>query len=340
MNKIDLKKFDALVDEKLLSKQKHPEHDLTIYNYTHMAQFKGTWTPELKMSRGLIVNSEGVIKARPFPKFFNMGELEKIPSGPFQVFDKLDGSLGIMYWVNGKPFISTRGSFSSEQAIKAMEILKKYDVSKFNPENTYLFEILYPENRIVLDYGEDEKLILLAVIKTESGEELDMYDTVFPDKALEGIPSVLPNLKEFKVENKEGFVIRYMDGFRMKIKFDEYVRLHRLITGVNKKRIWDLLRNNESLDELLERVPDEFYRWVEDTKHDLEMGFENIRKNVVVTANIISQLPTRKEQAIEIMKNNKEFSSIIFLILDDKPYEEAIWRRLKPEHEVPFKAII
>ena len=37
------------------------------------------------------------------------------------------------------------------------------------PGYTYLFELIVLWNRIVVDYGDDEKLIVLGVIETESG---------------------------------------------------------------------------------------------------------------------------------------------------------------------------
>jgi hypothetical protein len=37
---------------------------------------------------------------------------------------------------------------------------------------TFCFEIIYPENRIVLDYGNDEKLVLLGTFD-KNGKETD-----------------------------------------------------------------------------------------------------------------------------------------------------------------------
>jgi RNA ligase len=97
------------------------------------------------------------------------------------VYDKLDGSLGILYFYDDKPYIATRGSFTSEQAERANKIFqKKYSHLHFNKEHTYLFEIIYPENRIVVDYGAKEDLILLAVLDTETGKDLELPDWKCP----------------------------------------------------------------------------------------------------------------------------------------------------------------
>ena len=127
--------------------------------------------------RGLIARGDGTIVARPFPKFFNLDEIiargESLPAEDFEVFDKLDGSLGILYHDSaGHPRIATRGSFLSEQAARGTGLLReKYGDLRFDPACTYLFEIIYPENRIVVDYAGLTDLVLLAVIDTDSGAE-------------------------------------------------------------------------------------------------------------------------------------------------------------------------
>ena len=65
---------------------------------------------------------------------------------PFEVYEKMDGSLGISYTVDNEIFIATRGSFVSDQSVKANELLNtKYALakSKMNSGITYLFEIIY-----------------------------------------------------------------------------------------------------------------------------------------------------------------------------------------------------
>jgi RNA ligase len=81
-----------------ISKQRHPSAPLTIYNYTHKCQYDWKWTPEALTCRGLIVADSGEIVARPFPKFFSVEQLNgQTPAEPFEVYEKLDGSLGVLY---------------------------------------------------------------------------------------------------------------------------------------------------------------------------------------------------------------------------------------------------
>jgi hypothetical protein len=72
--KIDLTELNKRVEQKLISVQKHPEADLYIYNYTPITQFKRHWDEYTLMSRGLILDGEGTVVARPFTKFFNYQE--------------------------------------------------------------------------------------------------------------------------------------------------------------------------------------------------------------------------------------------------------------------------
>lgn len=327
---MNFKNIEKLIEEKYIRKQTHLEFPLVIYNYTEKAQYDKMWNEETMSCRGLICDDENNIISRPFKKFFNLSELEKIPSVSYRAFEKLDGSLGISYSFNGEIYLATRGSFDSEQAIKGTEILKDYGKDWYNQKYTYLFEIIYPQNRIVVDYGMTEDIIILAVIETETGQEVEV-DTPF--KKAEECKVDINNLES--KENKEGYVLKFDDGTMAKVKFDEYVRLHRLVTQVTARSIWDLLRNKQPIDELLERVPDEFYQWVKDTKLKLELQYSDIEAQSLQTLDNIKSLPTRKDQALAV--KDFKYKGIVFALLDGKPVDELIWKLLRPKHELPFK---
>lgn len=341
MKKSDLQKY---IDDKYISVQKHPTEDLYIYNYTQKAQFDRVWTPETMNCRGLIMDGNDKVIARPFSKFFNLeeaiGQGEDLPLENFSVQEKYDGSLGILYWVNDQPFLATRGSFISDQSKEGTKILNdrySFYFPKLNRNFTYLFEIIYPENRIVVDYGGRRDLVLLAVIETETGIEQPL-DKNFLGFTFAGFVDGVEDyhkLAERAEANKEGFVIRFANGKRYKVKFEEYVRLHRLITGVNARRIWDLLRNDQPLDELLERVPDEFFKWVKDTKEGLERDYQRWFDVAMRVYSEVMEIETRKDQALHLQKY--DCKDIVFRMLDGKEYSEIIWKRLKPAHETPFK---
>ncbi len=241
------------------------------------------WNEVTILCSGLILDENYTIVARPFTKFFYYGKVQdqQIPSLPFEVYDKMDGSLGILYWWNDRPYIATRGSFMNQQAIKANELLyDKYpkSIDKLDKTKTYLFEIIYPENRIVIDYGYKEELILLAKVDIATVVETPLIDIGFPVvKRYDGLND-LQIIRQLQIKNKEGFIIRFDNGFRIKIKFAEYVRLHRIITQVSSKTIWEHLRDNQSIDELLDKVPDKFYNWVRTTIDEFWEAYRKIEE--------------------------------------------------------------
>jgi RNA ligase len=332
--------LQQMIDERLVSVRKHPEAELFIYNYTPRVQYDKLWNEITLQTRGLIMDAEMNVIAKPFGKFFNLEEHQpnEIPQLPFEVFDKLDGSLGILYWLNDKPFIATRGSFESEQSQHATELLyNKYihTFEKFDRNKTYLFEIIYPQNRIVVDYGAMDDLILLTVIDNATGNE-SIEELGFPIvKRFDGINDLM-HLKTLEEENKEGFVVRFKNGLRVKMKFAEYVRLHRIITGVSNVAIWEYLKEGKSFDELLQKVPDEFYDWLMQTANELEMNFKLIYDNAQKRYTELYN-EDKKTFALKVLDEAKDISSILFNIYNGKKVEPVIWKMLRPEYAKPFK---
>lgn len=329
------KQLQPFIDDKYISVQKHPEADLYIYNYTQKCQYDQNWTPETLACRGLILDANNNIVARPFSKFFNLSEHKgKLPEGKPKVWEKYDGSLGIMYWIDGTPYIATRGSFTSEQAIKGTELLHENgNANLFEKGVTYLFEIIYPDNRIVVDYGNTEKLVHLATIDNETGQT---RPDKMPPAYFTSAASYDIGLNELQHrENREGYVLEWPNGFRLKVKHNEYVRLHRLVTQVTARSIWDLLRNGEPIDELLDNVPDEFFDWVRQTKKDFQVEFEHILRLCMTVFNQVKDLETRKEQAMVLQKF--KYKAMVFKMLDGKDIKDLIWKELYPPHITPFK---
>ena len=330
--------LQSLVEQKLVTVQRHPDAELFIYNYSPLVQYQRLWNEITLMTRGLILDAQGNIMARPFKKFFNWEEHEpqEIPQEPFEVFDKADGSLGILYWLEGQPAIATRGSFTSEQAIHATQILRDRYAhlwKKLDPDVTYLFEIIYPANRIVVDYGTWDDLLLLAVLDKQTGQDLPLpTDLDFPIVTrYDGIQD-LAQLKALEKNNQEGFVVRFKSGFRLKLKFAEYVRLHRLITQTSSTIVWEYLSQGKSFEELLERVPDEFYEWVKQTKQTLEEQFNDILREA---QQALQPFPTRKESAAYFL--TQKYPHVMFRLLDGKAPGEVIWKMIKPPYSKPFK---
>ena len=340
--KYDLNILADYISKGLVIKQNHPTLPLTIYNYSRECQYNGMWDDITLNCRGLVLDTEGNVIAKPFPKFFNYEEHkpEDIPNEYFEVYEKMDGSLGIFFYYGGEWHMATRGSFTSEQAIKGMEIANKYNYNKICvPGYTYLFEIIYPENRIVVDYGKEERLVLLGVMNRR-GEEFPYEEMVD-----EGWDIVMKyktwgedweTLKKEISKNNEGYVIRFSGGMRMKIKGDEYVRLHRILTNFSTKDIWELLRNNEQLEPFLERVPDEFDAWVKEVVRDLQTRYDSILKDYRI---IMDDIYDVDKKVFAERAKRYPHPSLLFALYDGKNESayDYVWKLLKPKYEKPFK---
>jgi RNA ligase len=275
----------ALLEDALehghVRRQTHPSLPLAILNYTERATYDGVWNAATLNCRGLIVDeTNGEIVARPFPKFFNYGQPgapELDLDAPAIVTDKLDGSLGILYpnpRIAGGYSIATRGSFASDQAIHGTNVLAlRYTAfGSFRPHEsfTYLFEIVYPENRIVVDYGDLDDLVLLAAIETTSGRP--SWRPVWPGLRAEEHPyrTLGQAIVAEPRPNAEGLVVYLPNtGDRVKIKQEDYVALHRIVTGLNKRTVWAHLDAGLELADLIAPLPDEFRPWVEDVVQEL-----------------------------------------------------------------------
>ncbi len=328
--------IEQLIADGFISRQKHPEAELYIYNYTPKAQYERVWTPETLACRGLILDGDGHVRARPFRKFFNLEEHEgDLPLERFEVFEKMDGSLGISYRIGDRVRIATRGSFTSEQSKRAQAMLdQRYGHVELDPALTYLFEIIYPENRIVIDYGVMEDLVLLAVVDIETGIELPPPEIGFPVvRRYDGVADIA-TLRDLEEENREGFVVRFVESnLRLKVKFTEYVRLHRLITGVNERYIWELLRDGVPLEPLFDRVPDEFNRWLRATIGGLEAQYRAVEE---LCRAQFKNLGDRKATAI-YFTTQCDHPAVLFRMLDGREYGDIIWKMLKPAAAQPFK---
>lgn len=360
---LDEKKLYEHLNNRVINAQHHHYAPLVIYNYGQKAQFESIWDDVTCKCRGLIVNmSTGNIVARPFQKFFNLGHqgrpetnFENLPPELPEITEKLDGSLGILYRHDDLTGIATRGSFASDQANWASSWYNKNLSKAVWPEGwTPLFEIIYPDNRIVVKY-EYEGLILLGLVNNETGEEKPYEERV--ELALMNGCSWAAR-QQITVEvartenepNSEGYVCTWHLGpkppLKVKIKFLDYCRLHRLLTSISPKAIWEMLKDGQDFSELLVDTPSHYQEWVNYWKNGLQAEFGRIEQKAKA---IYASCPLPKNgQDKEARKKLAEFftmgdrkpvSQIMFKMLDNQPYDEVIWKivREKTRDQEPFR---
>jgi len=345
------------VDKGYVTTQKHPTLPLVIYNYTRLCQFEKMWNPATLAARGLILDTEGNFVAKGLDKFFNYEELGNSPLP--EKFDyvyrqeKADGSFGIIFYYRNEWIVSTRGSFQSEQAIKALEILKtRYNPDKWIKEVIYLVEIIYKTNRIVVSYGDDEKFIFLSALAKDGNElnwsttkailhsnginESDLVKTTLLDTLS------IDDVKKVQTEdlpNMEGYVYRfYPGGERFKAKFPTYVEKHKVLTNISNLDIWKLLKEGKDPLTLLDEIPDEIDNWLRSELQDLTHQYQILENKSLDLFNALNSKVDKKEFAIQVLKIDKKFRPILFRIFEGKDYSDIIWAQVKPKWKTPWKS--
>jgi RNA ligase len=355
--KYSLELLKQYEDKGWLTKQDHPTLPLSIYNYSRGVQYEKLWDPITLECRGLILDSDGTVVGKSFPKFFNYEELVgskwepgSLPEESFEVYEKMDGSLGIVFHYEGEWHLASKGSFTSEQAIEGRKLLEKYSYREvFIPGHTYLCEIIYPSNRIVVDYEGREGLVFLGIYENETCKEVSIEEIANEGfelvKRYDGIKDV-KELKSLISGNQEGFVIRYENGMRMKIKGEEYVRLHRILTDFSNIDIWEYMKDGKDVTILLNKVPDEFDKWIREQISAFMYGKQNIIHYCGKVVDYFKYgkygdrevMPTKKEfvEHLEACGTETKYRPIMYSMWDGKPYEHLIWKLMKPKYQKPF----
>ena len=306
--------FDILLDginneieNGYINFQSHPKYPhLKIYKYSLKAVNERRWNVFTLMSRGLILDLDNKkVIATPFVKFFNYNEIvdaSELIESDYIVFEKIDGSMGILFNFNDEWMISTLGSFISEQSIWANNWIKNnLNLDKVCKQNTYLFEIVYKENKIVIDY-DFEGLILLSIFDPYGLEYT--YDMLKKEADLLGLS--IPKVYNFNdmnsiVENAknlhyhyEGYVIRFKNGVRLKVKGDEYVRIHRLISMVTPLSIWESMCYKHDLNEISIQLPEEIRKDFWNIVNILEKKYDTLIKEIQIVAEKTSDMSDKE----------------------------------------------
>lgn len=312
------------------------DETLMLFNYKKAAQYAGRWNFFERISRGLIIDtSSGEVVARPFDKFFNYGEDTPYPNTHIvEATEKIDGSLGILYRQNGEYRIATRGSFVSDQALWATNKLHDYDLTDLDSDLTLLFEIVYPANRVVVDYGNLEALILIGARDRRNGRELyyqelkvlaDKYGFLQPQVyQFDSIEAVLESAVALSA-NQEGWVLRYSDHRRFKVKGDAYKVAHKLLTGISFKWVLESVVAG-AYEQAIEGVPDEFLTTVKGYKAEIDETVTRICQQVYDAWTEAPMTDVRKEYAQWVMKEHRDLSAYLFAQYDNKDVIPLIYK--------------
>jgi hypothetical protein len=334
--------FD-LAERYAIDAKYHPRYpNLCLLKYDQIDSPFGE--PIVRECRGVILDQarNWNVVSRPFDKFFNFGEGLAAPIDweHAMVQDKVDGSLMTLYHHDDAWHVASSGTPDAGGNVNGLpttfaqlfwETFKKgWPVCCGNEEERhsfllpphgcedlcFMFELTTPHNRVVVQHT-DSKITLLAVRNRRTGEYMPYANwchfypsvTVYPMRSLD---QALAALKMQSGLRYEGFVVVNPDGSRVKMKNDDYVRLHHMRDSINgsPKAMLEIVRANEST-EFLAHFPewqadyDRVKLVYEELVAELEQAYEAIRYKTVQKEFALEAVKTRCSGALFSLRSGK-----------------------------------
>jgi RNA ligase len=333
-----VRKREEYVTAGLLRSDRSDDGTLAVYTYTDRCVYENAWDEITRNSRGHVYNLlSGECVAWAFPKFFNLGENaevlpEKFPwDQPYEIMEIIDGWLGVLYRHEGTFKVATRGSFHSSGALWATTHLQHFDLSCLPDAATLCFEILAPEQRIILDYGAARQLVVLAAFNRATGEEYPRSQVEEWARTI-GLP-VVPLLgrmsredllrKQKELEQFEGFVIRFCDGRRVKVKTDWYLSMARILANLTPIAVWEVMAEGKVPAEFLAGVPEELRSLAKRYQAVLEGQYARVMLHIEEKVRpILEQLGSNRPVLGRYLDERRQelgyLRPAVFLVLDGK----------------------
>ena len=331
-----LKQYEA---EGLVSGSRHPSLPLTVWCYTRRVQYERAWDEVTMGTRGLVTHDDGRIIGKGFPKFFAVGDpIAQLPEDqPYTVFDKADGTLIHVTEYEGELLVWTKGSFIAPHVEAAMPYLTGW---KPNPGTTALFEGIFGFNRVVVDYGAFRGLVLLGEVDHVSGKDWTHPEDVAADTGWSGETVVerstlsIPYITSMCAdpqngENREGFVVVYprdnAPAHRLKVKFDWYLRLHKIMTHLTPRRIHEVYIDGLRSDDFdglweafLAQIPDEMDSAVSEVVEALLSHCRGLYELAEAGVARVADIPERRDIAEVFARLEPQVRPLAWLLLDGR----------------------
>ena len=269
-----------------------PNGKYVKFKYTDHCTYSMGWNDVTLHARGHVFRvSDGKCVLRPWDKFFNYGELfdqdgkptqlyklldgtpdmrpERALQGPFVATEKFDGSLCIAGIVDGALLCTSSGSFTAWQAEWARDWLDRNNVDECMRDGyTYLFEIIADQDLHPIRY-DFEGCVLLGIIDNETGIELpydelenfalSLHMQVTPRTSCMNLNDAMSYVRNLP-KTKEGLVVTYPSGFKMKLKGPEFLKIQKVFHSLSEKSLLDSFDcyTGDFPADIREVVPEEF----------------------------------------------------------------------------------
>lgn len=292
--------------------------NLIICKYSQKCVYKQQWNIFTLMARGLILDIKNKkVIARTMPKFFNYGEIEHnlVFKEDFTVTEKYDGSCVTIFYFNDQWMVSTLGSFNSDQSKWAKDYLyNNIAINKLDTTVTYMAEVIYKANKIVVSYYY-EGLVLLTAFKENgyeySCDEINVMSVCLhfhPPKIynFNNIDKIIETSKKLDLSS-EGFVLRFFNGVRIKIKGDEYIRVHHLLNSVTPLFIWETIKNKGDVEAIRKELPEELVEEFDNINNIIDKQLNGLLDDIRFVTNEVKN-KSNKEIGLLIQDHSEYFN--------------------------------
>lgn len=265
--------------------------------------------------RSLVIDikNENIVLC-PFKKFFNVNEIPETSmenvinnikcAKTVEISNKLDGSMQQARWYNNQFFYTGSSAIDPKESQQLKDGLDIFNSSvnhqnmvKENPNLTFIFEYISPNNLIVVKYNET-KLCLIGIRDVYTGRQFTYNEMVeyankynVPHTEVENrtFNEVINSIDNYHAEEKEGWVL-YVDGNMYKMKCNEYREVHRILSFVSAPNIIMKSIADDYFDDIISKVPEAYrenirkvadivYKYVRDTQKAIDEWYEKMPKN-------------------------------------------------------------
>lgn len=237
--------------------------DISSFNFTGEAFYKGVWDAQTMKARGLFLNTNtDEVVARGYDKFFNIDERDETSLAaltttmqyPITVYYKENGYLGLLSYdkENDDLLFCTKSMIGGEYAEHFKELFYKLGcdkntaLAKVKEGYTLLFEVIDPEfDPHIINYGQPE-LCLLNIVKNNMDAQFEDYSmvqniacqigcsykmsatTITSARDLIQFVEGVQNEKTDLPLDHEGYVLEDTNGYRVKLKTPYYLKWKKL----------------------------------------------------------------------------------------------------------------
>ena len=244
--------------------------------------------PVRRECRGMIFDADGYIRRRPFHKFFNLSEvretsykrvMDRILRGEEHwITEKLDGSMIAPFTLNGDIVLGTKAGVTEISESIPWSCISSESAlwirSNVFQSRTPIFEFVSPDNRIVIEYDKP-RLVYLAMRDNHTGEYIEP-DEPYPGPVVhpyQGQHSFDTYVKKVSGEQgREGDVLTFRDGMRVKIKCAWYVNLHNVLKDIALPYKVARLAWGGNVDDIYPMLPEDMRSAVEGQCNDFLMA--------------------------------------------------------------------